>query len=132
MNHPLLVIPPLPLDAPPIHSERGELRPERALVYNDATFLLHHAVGHRPSQLVTDAELAGYGKTAQRLIALLQHFNWAKPHPLHWQSPEVLLFTSCNDGLLHDLAQLKRLLVQAEQLSLHTLEGFSYLRFQRA
>lgn len=132
MKHPLLRIPPLPLDAPPLQSERGELRPERALIYDNAMFLLHHAVGHRPTALITEAELAGYAKTAQRLISLLGPYPWARVLPLHWQTPEVLLFTSRNDGLLHDLIQLRKSLVQAERLSLHNLEGFGYLRFQRA
>lgn len=114
-----------------IQTEKGLLRPERALVYNDNRLLLHHAAADYNGTCMTNAELAGYAKTAQRVLVWLDHFPWAVLTPLAWPQPEVLLFTTGDDALAFDVTTSQDLLVQAETLKRHTLEDHSYLRFQR-
>lgn len=119
------------IGANPIATEKGPLRPERALVYDDNRLLLHHAAADYSGACISTAELAGYAKTAQRVLAWIDHFPWATLTPLAWPQPEVLLLTTGDDALALDVTLAQDLLVQAETLERHTLENHSYLRFQR-
>ena len=116
---------------PPIFSEKGELRPERALAYNQSALLLHDVAATRIGHHFSAAELAGYGKSASRVIALTARFPWVDLQPLEWLSPEQLLFTTGSDALFYDLVVLWSLLEQAEALTLHTLELSTFLAFRR-
>lgn len=122
-THPWLRIPQLTPGGDWIASEKGPLRPERALAYNRGELLLHDAAATRPGHCFSIAELAGYGKTAHRLLALLRPFSWADLLPLEWRSPEELLFSVGEDRLFYDLVTLWELLEQAETLKLLTLEA---------
>ena len=121
-GHPRCRIPALVPGAPSIPTEKGWLRPERALAYDNPTLLLHHAAGTHPGARLTNGQLAGFSKTATRLLALLRPYPWANPVPLEWPQPEILHFHSANNALLYDLITLRKQLQQAEVLSLHTLE----------
>lgn len=130
-RHPAATIPALCAGAAEIPTEKGLLRPERALVYNDNRLLLHHAAADYSGSCISIAELAGYTKTAQRALAWINHFPWATITPLAWPRPELLLLTTGDDLLAELLTREQDLLVQAETLERHTLEDHSYLRFQR-
>jgi hypothetical protein len=130
-GHPRCRIPALVAGAPSIQTESGWLRPERSLVYDNPTLLLHHAAATHPTVILTKAQLAGFSKTASRLIALLRSYPWANPQPLDWPDPELILFSTLNNPLLLDLITLKRQLQQAERLQLHTLSGSSFLAYRR-
>jgi hypothetical protein len=130
-GHPRCRIPVLTAGAPSIQTESGWLRPERSLVYDNSTLLLHHAAATHPTVILTKAQLAGFSKTATRLIALLRPYPWAIPQPLDWPEPELLLFSTINNPLLFDLILLKRQLQQVEKLQLHTLSGSSFLAYRR-
>jgi len=132
LEHPWQKIPPLTPGAAWIASEKGALRPERALAYNRPELLLHTAAATRPGHCFSAAELAGYGKTAQRLLSLLRPFEWIDLQPLEWTCPEELLFCTGEDALFYDLVILWNLLEQAETLKLHTLESsITALAFRR-
>lgn len=122
-QHPWCRIPPLTPGLPWIPSEKGLLRPERALAYNRPELMLHGPAATRSGHTFSSAELTGYAKTSNRLLDILATFAWANPAPLEWCSPEELLFTSSNDGLLHNLISLWNLTQQAETLELLTLNG---------
>lgn len=130
-GHPRCRIPALVAGAPSIQTESGWLRPERALAYDNPTLLLHHAASTHQQVILTKAQLAGFTKTANRLIALLRPYPWATPFPLDWPEPELLLFSCCNNPLLFDLITLRRQLQQAESLHLHTLSGSTFLAYRR-
>lgn len=130
-EHPRCRIPAISLGLPPIDSDRGPLPHERALAYNQGELLLHGPAATRPGHCFSAAELAGYGKTASRVIALTTRFSWLELEPLEWLSPELLLFTTGSDSLFYDLVTLWQLLEQAEALTLHTLEASTYLAFRR-
>jgi hypothetical protein len=112
-------------------TERGWLRPERSLVYNASALLLHDAACSRRGRTISAAELAGFEKTARRLLAITNPYCWARPDPLEWLSPEVLAFTTADDHQLHALCQFDGALVQAETLELHHTAGESWLLFSR-
>lgn len=132
MSHPLCKIPPLTPGGDWIASEKGALRPERALAYNRPELLLHDAAATRPGHCFSAAELAGYGKTAHRLLALLRPFSWVELTPLEWRSPEELLFCAGENRLLYDLVILWDLLEQAEAIELLTLPAsVTALAFRR-
>jgi hypothetical protein len=131
VNHPRCRIPPLRPHSDWIASEKGLLRPERALAYNLDSLLLHGPAATRPGHCFSAAELAGYSKTSKRLLALLRPFPWVDLQPLEWINPEELLFCSGENRLLYDLVQLWELLEQAETLKLHTLNTSTYLAFRR-
>lgn len=131
MSHPRLRIPPLVGIQPPVATDKGLVPPERALAYNQGELLLHGPAATRPGHHFTAAELTGYHKTVIRLLALLRRHPWASLQPLEWLSPEELLFHAGNDTLLYDLIQLHSQLEQAETLTLHTLEAWTYLSFRR-
>lgn len=122
-DHPWCRIPPLLPGQPWIPSEKGLLRPERALAYNRPELLLHGPASTRPDHTFSAPELAGFSKTSLRLLAILDVLAWASAFPLEWPSPEELLFTSQNDALLADLASLWNLTQQAESIELLTLNG---------
>lgn len=130
-SHPRCRIPALVPGGPAIQTETGWLKPERALVYDNPTLLLHHAASTHKQVILTKAQLAGFAKTANRLLALLRPYPWAIPSPLEWPEPELLLFSCCNNPLLFDLITLKRQLQQAETLHLHTLSGSTFLAYRR-
>lgn len=122
-DHPWCRIPPLVPGQPWIPSEKGLLRPERALAYNRPELLLHGPASTRPDHAFSAAELAGFSKTSTRLLAIVDVLSWASVFPLEWNSPEELLFTSEDDALLADLARLWNLTQQAESIELLTLNG---------
>ena len=124
-------IPPLTSGAPWINSEKGLLRPERALAYNREQLLLHDAAATRPGHCFSAAELAGYSKSANRILDLTGRFPWVDLKPLEWISPQELLFTTADDRLFYDLVILWDLLEQIETLELHTLKASTYLAFRR-
>ena len=130
-GHPRCRIPALVPNPAAIETENGWLRPERSLVYDNPTLLLHHAASTHPTVILTSAQLAGFSKTATRLLALLRPYPWATIAPLEWPEPELLLFSTPNDALLFDLITLKRQLQQAETLHLHTLDGSLFLAYRR-
>lgn len=122
-RHPWARIPPLEPGLPWIPSHKGLLRPERALAYNRPELLLHGPASTRPDHSFSAAELAGFSKTANRLLTILASFPWATAQPLEWNTPEELLFTCQDDALLADLTGLWELTEQAEALDLLTLSG---------
>lgn len=122
-SHPWCRIPPLTPGQPWIPSEKGLLRPERALAYNRPELLLHGPASTRPGHNFSAAELAGYSKTCLRLLAIADVLPWATIAPLEWNAPEELLFTCENDPLLADLASLWNLTQQAESFELLTLNA---------
>jgi len=113
----------------PVPTELGLLPAERALAFNQPALLLHGPAATRPGHVFSAAELAGYGKTASRLLVLLGRFPWAGPPiPLHWESPEALLFRCRHSALVYDLAMLSpKGLPQLETIQIQR----SALRFQR-
>lgn len=131
MNHPRCCITPLIGVLSPINTDKGPLPPERALAYNCPELLLHWPACTRSGHHFSAAELVGYGKTANRLLALLRKHPWADLRPLEWLSPEELLFHCCNDALLYDLVHLSNHLEQAETLTLYTLDAWTFLAFRR-
>lgn len=131
MEHPRCRITPLLGVLPPIDTDKGPLPPERALAYNQGELLLHGPACTRPGHHFSAAELAGYGKTAHRLLALLRKHPWATLAPLEWLSPEEVLFRTNNDRLFFDLVHLRDHLEQVETLTLHTLEPWTFLAFRR-
>lgn len=131
-DHPWCRIPRLVPGQPWIPSEKGLLRPERALAYNRPELLLHGPASTRPDHAFTAAELAGFSKTSLRILAIVDVLAWATVFPLEWNSPEELVFTSGNDPLLADLTELWNLTQQAESIELLTLNGIhTALVFQR-
>lgn len=116
---------------PLVLTDKGPLPSERALAYNQGELLLAGPAATRPQHHFSAAELTGYSKTANRLGALLRKHPWADLQPLEWLSPEELLFHCCNDALLYDLVHLSDHLEQAETLTLHTLNGWTFLAFRR-
>jgi hypothetical protein len=130
-GHPRCRIPVLQPLAPAVPTERGWLRPERALVYNSPHLLLHDAASTRPGRTIAAAELAGFEKTARRLLAITAPYPWATPEPLEWISPEQLAFTTSNDQQLAALCSLDDALIQAETLALEEEQGASFLVFSR-
>ena len=130
-GHPCCRIGVLEADAPWIDSDKGLLRPERALAYNREQLLLHGPAATRPGHRFTAAELAGYSKTAARILTITGRFPWAPLEPLEWLTPQELLFTTGEDALLYDLVILWQLLEQIETLELHTLNASTYLAFRR-
>ncbi len=133
-SHPRCRIPRLLSGLPAVPTAKGWLRPERALVYDNPLLLLHHAAATHPGAVITEAQLAGFSKTAQRLLALLQPHGWATLQPLEFPQPEQFVFslgTSQRDAILYDLITLRGQLQQVESLSLHTLTSASYLVFSR-
>jgi hypothetical protein len=130
-SHPRCRIPALVAHAPAIQTEAGWLRPERSLVYDQSALLLHHAAATHPAVVLSKAQLAGFTKTATRVLTLLRSHPWAELAPLEWPEPELLLFSSRNNPLLFDLITLKRQLQQVETLQLHTLSGSTYLAYRR-
>ena len=129
--HPRCRIPALVSGGPAVLTEKGWLRPERSLVYDQSALLLHHAASTHPGVVFTASQLAGFTKTATRLLTLMRPYPWAKITPLEFPQPEHLIFTSNNNPLLFDLIQLRRGLQQIESLSLHTLHSSTYLAFRR-
>ena len=129
--HPRCRIPALVPAGPAIPTEKGWLRPERSLVYDDQRLLLHHAASTHPGAVLTLEQLSAFQKTASRVLALLRPYPWALPAPLDWPQPEQLLFSTCNDPLLYDLIQLRNGLQQIESLTLHTIQNRSFLAFDR-
>lgn len=129
--HPRCAIPALLPGSPAIHTEKGWLRPERSLVYDQPSLLLHHAAATRPGVFLDAAMLAGFAKTSSRLLALLRSYPWAAITPLEFTAPEELLFSTTNDALLLDLIILRKQLQQIESLSLHTLNASTFLAFRR-
>jgi len=130
-GHPRCRIPILQPLAPAIPTERGWLRPERALVYNSPHLLLHDAACTRAGQTLAAAELAGFEKTARRLLAITAPYPWATPEPLEWITPEQLAFTTSHDAQLAELCALDDALVQAETLTLEDTGDHSWLLFAR-
>lgn len=130
-GHPRCRIPALTCGAPSIPTDTGWLRPERSIVYDNPLLLFHHAAATHPGVVLSKPVIAGFQKTATRLIALLKPYPWANPTPLDWPEPEHILFSTVNDALLYDLIILRRQLQQAESLHLHTLDRTTYLAFQR-
>ena len=130
-DHPRLKIPPLKPQADWIPSDKGTLRPERALAYNQEALLLHHAAATRPGHHFTAAELAHFAKTSSRILSLINRFNWVAFEPLEWISPQELVFTTSEDRLFFDLVTLWNLLEQIETLNIHTLNTSTYLAFRR-
>lgn len=130
-GHPRGRIPALVTGEAWIASEKGALRPERALAYNRESLLLHDAAATRPGHTFTTAELAHFSKTSARILALTGRFAWVDLQPLEWTSPQELLFTTGEDRLFFDLVMLWELLEQIEALSIHTLEASTYLAFRR-
>lgn len=130
-SHPRCRIPALLPGGPAIQTESGWLRPERSLVYDNPLLLLHHAASTHRQSVFSKAQLAGFSKTASRLLALLRPYPWAIPAPLEWPQPEEFLFSTRNDPLLFDLITLRRQLQQVESLQIHTLSGSTYLAFRR-
>jgi hypothetical protein len=131
IEHPRCRITPIAGVLSPVNTDKGPLPPERALAYNQSELLLHGAASTRPGHHFSAAELVGYGKTANRLLALLRKHPWTQLQPLEWLSPEELLFRSSNDALLYDLVHLSNHLEQAETLTLHTLDAWTFLAFRR-
>ena len=90
-----------------IETEKGPMPPERCLVYDDHRLVLGDVARARPGVCITAAELAGYGKTATRLYALLRPWPWLTITPLAWRSPEqLLLHLGEHTALIYDLVQL--------------------------
>ncbi len=129
--HPRCRIPALLANGPAIQTAKGWLRPERSLVYDQPSLLLHHAAATRPGVILDAPALAGFSKTASRLLAILRTYPWATPIPLEFTAPEELLFSTTNNPLLFDLITLRKQLQQIEALSLYTLDGSTYLAFRR-
>jgi len=97
-------IPPIVGRQPPVATELGPLPAERALAFNQSELLLHGPAHCRPGHQFTSGELAGYGKTAARILLLLEAHPWAGlPLPIRWESPEVLVFQCLHMDLLFDL-----------------------------
>ena len=133
-GHPRCRIPRLLPGSPAIETAKGWLRPERSLVYDDNRLLLHHAASTHRGSAISAAQLAGFQKTAQRLIAITTPHPWAALLPLEFPQPEEFLFstgTNSGDALLFDLIQLRGQLQQVESLSLHTIDGSTFLAFLR-
>lgn len=133
-GHPRCRIPRLLCGLPAVPTVKGWLRPERALVYDHPQLLLHHAAATHPGAVISEAQLAGFCKTAQRLLAILQSHGWATLQPLEFPQPEQIVFSlgsNRRDALLYDLVTLRGQLQQIESLSLHTLTGATYLVFSR-
>lgn len=130
-SHPRCVIPSLLPHQPWIASDKGALRPERALAYNREDLLLHTAAATRPGHCFSAAELAHFSKTANRILSITARFPWVDLQPLEWISPQELAFSTGQDTLFYDLVSLWGLLEQIESLELHTLEASAYLRFRR-
>lgn len=130
-THPRCLIPPLAPHQPWIKSDKGDLRPERALAYNQDALLLHTAAATRPGHCFSAAELAHFSKTASRIVALTARFPWVDLQPLEWTSPQELLFTTGQDALFYDLVLLWGLLEQIETLNLHTMEASTFMAFRR-
>jgi hypothetical protein len=129
--HPRCRIPALMPNSPSVQTEKGWLRPERSLVYDQSTILLHHAAATRPGVILDAAALAGFSKTSSRLLALMRLYPWAQLSILEFPSPEELLFSTPNNPLLLDLIHLRKQLQQIETLSLHTLNTSTFLAFRR-
>lgn len=131
IDHPRSRIPELRPYQDWIASDKGALRPERALAYNQDGLLLHHAAATRPGHHFTAAELAHFAKTSNRILNLTGRFAWVNFQPLEWISPQELAFTTGEDALFYDLVILWNLLEQIETLSIHTLKASTYLAFRR-
>ena len=130
--HPRMAIRPLRTTTPEVRTYKGVFPPQRALIYDQPTFLLHHIAASRPDLKVLDElTLTSYTKTAARMLALLKLIPWAQITVLEWPTPERLIFSCCNNELFYDLVILKDWLIQAESLQLDTLEGSTFLVFQR-
>lgn len=129
--HPRCRIPALVSGAPSISTDRGWLRPERSLVYNEPALLLHHAAATRPGRHLDDAALAAFARTATRLLAIVNRHLWAGVTPLEFTATDQLVFSCCNNALLLDLVLLKRQLSASEQLNLDTLDGSTFLIYSR-
>lgn len=131
-HHPACRIPALPLQPPMVPTENGELRPERAILYDRPFLVIHHYLGAHDSsgRPITRAELAGLAKTAKRLEALVRRITDPESFtPLHWPEPEHIIFST--SALHADCALLQPRLVQAEELCLSTLSGIEVLEFWR-
>lgn len=130
-SHPRCVIPSLLPHQPWIASDKGALRPERALAYNREDLLLHTAAATRPGHHFSAAELAHFSKTANRILSITGRFPWVDLQPLEWTSPQELLFTTGQDALFYDLVLLWGLLEQIETLNLLTMEASTFMAFRR-
>lgn len=112
-------------------TERGWLRPERAICYSNPTLLFHDVFCSRPGDLLSLAELAGYEKTGRRLLAIASSQRWSTIEPLEWLNPETLAFSTGEDIRFHRAINGGGALEQAETLERAAAGADHYLIFQR-
>lgn len=131
--HPRCRIPPITTAGILVPTERGPLPAERCLTYDRPELLLHTAAATRPRHTFTLAELAGYDKTASRLLAILDAIA-ATPSltPLEWLSPAYLVFSTAANRITYDLISGGRLLQQLERILIAPDDHpYSHLIFRR-
>lgn len=130
--HPRCRIPWLLPDSPGVSTDKGIVKPERCILYDEPLGLFHQIGSAFPGHHFELDELTGCRKTLRRLAALLRPHPWTRAVILDWESPEALLLRTRNDALLLDLILLRDLLQQAETMELlREPTGETCLRFQR-
>ncbi len=133
-DHPCCRIPALALDAPVVLTSAGGLRPERAVLYNRPFLLLHHFAACQSEQSLplSEATMAGLGKTATRLWALLTRLEATEEFiPLYWQEPEGIGFVLRHTPAQAAADRVARHLIQAEAFEARTLLGEQILEYWR-
>jgi len=131
-GHPLVnLLPPLLPQQRWVDLPRGEMPPHRAILNDWPVLLVHHYCqsSRPPRQQLNAAELAGCEKTAKRLRYLLPSRHCPEPRILLWPRPEVVVFTTFSDPVLH--SSLVEMLQQLETLSLRYADAAPYMIYRR-